>query len=141
MESEKLSLTGEVSSTSAEARQGRRVGWLAVASMSEGSSPQLLLTSQARDSWDPLLCMMARCCSPFLLEGNQQKGEQAKQLTANQPRLLDPTTSYRHCAPDHSALQLICSPHSCLCEGQDLSSVCGSSLHSEHGRLPLKKAH
>lgn len=85
METEKLSLTGEVSFATAEAWQGRRVDWLAVASISEGSSPQLLLTSQARDSWDPLLCMVARCCSPFLLEGNQQRGEQAKQLTADQP--------------------------------------------------------
>lgn len=85
MENEKLFLTGEISFASAEARQGssRQEGGLAGRSLPELSS-ELLLTSQVRESWDPLLSLEVRCCSPFLLAGNQQKGERAKQLTTSQ---------------------------------------------------------
>lgn len=84
-ENEKLFLIGEISLTSAEAWQGssRQEGGLAGSSLLE-LSPELLLTSQVRESWDPLLCLEVRCCSPFLLAGNEQNGERAKQLTTKQ---------------------------------------------------------
>lgn len=90
-----------------KAAAGRRVDWLAVSCLSEGSRPELLLTSQVRETWDPLLWVEARCSSPFLLAGNQQKGERAKQLTRDQQGLLAPTTSYRHCASYCFTLQLV----------------------------------
>ena len=112
-----------------KAAAGRRVDWLVVACLSEGSSAELLLTSQVRESCDPLLCTEARCCSPSLLAGYGQKGERAEQLTANRQWLLAPTMSYRLCASCRFALPLLYRPSQLPLWQQDLSSVCGSSLH------------
>lgn len=94
MENMKLSLIGEIS-------LGRNV--LGAARLNEGSSPELLLTSQLRKSWDTLHSMEARCFFPLLLAR-----EQAKELITNQQWLLAPTK--RHCALCRFALHLVCGP-------------------------------
>lgn len=96
MESVTLSFIGEIS-------PGR--GVLRAAHLSEGSSPELLLTSQVRKSWDTLHSTEARCFSPSLLAR-----EQAKKLVTNQQWLLAPSMSNRHCALCHFALCLVCGP-------------------------------
>lgn len=69
-ESEKLSLPGEIF-TSAEGWQGssRQKGGLR-GGLSEGSSPELLRTSQVRESWDPQLCTAD--CWPAVTPGSHR---------------------------------------------------------------------
>lgn len=91
MENVKLSLIGEIS-------PGRRL--LGAVHLSEGSSPELLLTSQVRKSWDTLHSSEARCFPPLLLVR-----EQAKELITNQQWLWLPPrpTGTVPCAPLHCA--------------------------------------
>lgn len=115
MESVTLSFIGEIS-------PGR--GVLGAAHLSEGSSPELLLTFHVRKSWDTLHSTEARCFSPSLLAR-----EQAKKLITNQQWLLAPSMANRHCVLCHFTLCLVCGPSQVSLEGQDLSSECVSSLH------------
>lgn len=73
----KVSLIGEMS-------PGRRV--LGAACLNEGSTPEVLLTSQVRKSWDTLHSSEASCFSPFLLAR-----EQAKEMIPSQQWLWLPT--------------------------------------------------
>lgn len=55
-----------------KAAAGRRVDCVEVARLSEGSSPELLRTSQVRESWDPLLCTASQTadCQPAVTPGS-----------------------------------------------------------------------
>lgn len=127
VEKVKVSLAAEIS-------PGRRV--LGAARRNEGSSPELLLTSQARKSWDTMHSTEAQCFPPFLLGR-----EQAKELITNQQWLLAPSMSNKHCALCHFALHLVYSPSQvCLCwdkiSALNVSGAPSSFRHSENSLLP-----
>lgn len=111
----KLSLIVEMS-------PGRKV--LGAAHFNEGRTPELLLTSQVRKSWDTLHSSEARCFSPSLLAR-----EQAKELIINQQWLWLPPcpTGTVPCATLHCAQPMV--HHRCLCKRQDLSCESVSSLY------------
>lgn len=127
VEKVKVSLAAEIS-------PGRRV--LGAAHRNEGSSPELLLTSQARKSWDTVHSTEARCFPPFLLGR-----EQAKELITNQQWLLAPSMSNKHCALCHFALHLVYGPSQvCLwwdkISALNVSGAPSSFRHSENSLLP-----
>lgn len=83
-------------------RSHQAEGLVGAACLNKGSSPELLLTSQARKGWDTVHSTEARCFSPFLLAR-----EQAKELNTNQQWLLAPSLSNEHCAFCHFARHFV----------------------------------